>query len=162
MNSLQRRMVGHGAVLMLIALAAGFGLAMSLVGGFEFIPGSIAEFELPGDSRAWARTHAGGLLNGLMVLVVALLLHAMSLPERAEGQIGWMIVGAGYANTIFYWAGMLAANRALTFGTNRFGESDIMALIGFTPAFVFAFITMYAFAIIARHAFAPATDEGAD
>jgi tetrahydromethanopterin S-methyltransferase subunit F len=67
-----------------------------------------------------------------------------------------MLFGAGYANTIFYWSGMLAQNRALSFGGNRFGEASLAGVIGFAPAFVFAFITMIAMiamVIIARHAF---------
>jgi hypothetical protein len=146
-------MVGHGAILTLFGLAAGFGLVMSLIGGFELFPGSVFEFQIPGDTRAWARTHAGGLMNGLMVFTGALLMWAMHLPERSAKNIYWMLVGAGYANTVFYWGGMLAPNRALSFGDNRFGEASLAGVIGFAPAFVFAFITMIAMVIIARHAF---------
>ena len=147
-------MIGHGAIVMLFGLAAGFGLAMSLVGGFEVFPGTILHFELPGDSRAWARTHIGGLMNGLLVMVGALVIHAMQMSDQTNRHLAWMLVGTGYANTIFYWFGLLAANRALTFGDNRHGETDLFGVIGLLPAFVFAFVTMIAMVIIARHAFA--------
>ena len=39
MDRRQRRMVGHGAIVIFIALVAGFGLATSLVGGLEIFPG---------------------------------------------------------------------------------------------------------------------------
>lgn len=153
MNERQRRMIGHGAILMAIGLAAGFGLLMSLIGGFEIFPGTMIEFELPSDSSAWARTHAGGVLQGIMVFAVALVLWGMRLPSDAEARISWMVVGAGYANTLFYWGGMLADNRALTFGDNRFGETSLMGLIGLLPAFVFAFILVVAMVLLAKHAF---------
>lgn len=153
MNRRQKRMVGHGAILLGIGLLGGFGLLMSLIGGFEWAPGVLTQFEIPGDDRAWARIHAGGIMNGMMVMLGALLLWAMKLPDRPAFHIYWMLVGAGYANTVFYWGGMLAANRALTFGDNRFGETSAMAIVGLLPAFVFAFVTLAAMVIIAIHAF---------
>lgn len=154
MNDLQRRMVGHGAVIMLIGLLAGFALLMSLIGGFELYPGRLLAFELPGDGRAWARAHTGGLMNGMMVMIVALLLWAMELPERTARQLYWMLVGAGYSNTVFYWAGPLAPGRALTFGDNRLGESSVAGVIGLLPAYVFAFVLLFAMFILARQCFA--------
>lgn len=159
MNTLARRMIGHGCVLFLIALVAGFGLVMSLIGGFEILPGLTLLFELPGDSSAWARTHSGGLLNGLMVFIFALMIHAMDIKGVLATRLFWMIVGAGYANTIFYWGGMLSETRALTFGDNVFGETSLIGVIGLLPAFIFAFITMIAVFMLMRHAFRTAGDE---
>lgn len=153
MNDLQRRMVGHGAIIMVIGLLAGFALLMSLIGGFELYPGNILAFELPGEGRAWARAHAGGLMNGMMVMIVALLLWALDLPERMSRQLYWMLIGAGYGNSVFYWAGVLAPGRALTFGDNRLGESSIAGVIGLIPAYIFAFVLLYAMVILARHCF---------
>ena len=53
---------------------------------------------------------------------------------------------------MFYWFGMIAANRALTFGDNRFGPSDWAGVLGLIPALVFAFVSMVAMVIIIRHA----------
>lgn len=156
MNTRLRRMVGHGAIVMIFGLLAGFGLTMSLIGGFEIFPGKLIEFDLPADSRAWARAHAGGLMNGLLVMVVALLIHVMRLPEKTSARLYWMLVGTGYANTIFYWAGFFAPNRALTFGDNRLGETNIAGLIGLFPALVFAFVTTVAMFILVKHAFSSA------
>lgn len=146
-------MVGHGAVVTLFGLFAGFGLVMSIIGGFEVFPGEIVEFEVPSDTEAWARAHAGGLLNGILVLVGALLLHVMAFSEKVAQRLFWMLVGTGYANTIFYWGGLFADNRAVSFGDNREGETSIEAVIAFLPAFLFAFITTIAVATIAWHAF---------
>lgn len=156
MNERQRNMVGHGAIVMIIGLAAGFGLVMSLIGGFEIFPGSILTFEIPGDSSAWARAHAGGIMNALMIFGGAWLIGGLSLPDGSAKHISWMLVGAGYANTLFYYSAIFSETRALTLGDNRFGETNIAGMIGFVPAFVFAAITIVAFAIIAKHAFAKA------
>jgi hypothetical protein len=153
MNRLQRRMIGHGAIVTLMALLAGFGLTMSLVGGFEVFPGQILAFEMPGDSRAWARTHSGGLMNGMLVMIVALLMFAMKIDGLLERRLYWMLVGTGYANTVFYWGGLFSQTRAITFGDNQFGETSVAGVIGFAPALVFAVITCIAFIMIMRHAF---------
>ncbi len=156
MDQRQKRMVGHAAIIMLLALAAGFGLVMSLIGGFEVFPGKIISFELPGTPGAWARTHAGGLMNGLMIMVVALLMWGMKVPESMGRHLYWMLVGTGYANTLFYWGGLLSPSRALTFGDNRLGESSLAGILGLFPALLFGFITMAAMIMLARHAFSQA------
>ena len=159
MNALQKNMLGHGAVIMIIALSAGFGLAMSLIGGFELFPGHILHFELPGDSRAWARAHSGGMMNGMMVMLGAIIIWAMEYPDAGARRIRWMLVGAGYANSIFYWVGMLAGpHRSLRIGDNPLGESSLWGVLGFLPAFIFAFVTLVAFSLIARQAFLSADE----
>lgn len=153
MNPKSKNMIGHSAIVIFIALLAGWGLAMSLIGGFEIFPGNILFFEIPGDSSAWARAHTGGLLNGLLVLAFAWVVSALDLAESKSFHIWWMIVGTAYANTIFYWAGILAPNRAITAGSNRLGEASLAGVIGFLPAAVFALVLMVAMVIIAGAAF---------
>lgn len=153
MNAQQKRLVGHGAIVIFIALVAGFGLIMSLIGGFEIFPGHIISFDIPGDTGAWARAHVGGLMNGMLMIAVALLIWGMRLPERSAGQLHWMLVGTGYANTVFYWGGLLSPSQAVTLGDNRLGDSNIWGIMGFIPALVFAVVLMVAMVIIMRHAF---------
>lgn len=149
-----RRMIGHGAIVMLFGLLAGFGLLMELIGGFEIVPTVILDFDLPADSAAWARAHAGGLMNGMLVFVGAFVIFALKVSDRVAFHLYWMLVGTGYANTIFYYGGILAAgHRALTFGDNRLGETSMAGVIGLLPAFIFAFVTTIAVIIIAREAF---------
>jgi hypothetical protein len=146
-------MIGHGAIVIFIALAAGFGLVISLIGGFEVFPGTIVEFGFPGDTGGWARAHTGGILNGIFVIAVALVIHAMDLPAKTASRLSWMLIGTGYANTAFYWGALFAPNHAVTFGDNRLGESNLAAVLGFTPALVFAIIAMIAMVIVIRSAF---------
>ena len=106
---------------------------ISLIGGFEVFPGTIIEFEFPGDPRAWARTHAGGIINGLLVIAGALVIHAMGLPQKTASRLYWMLVGTGYANTVFYWGALFAPSRAVSFGDNRLGETNLAGILGFGP-----------------------------
>ena len=160
MKAKQRNMVGHGAVVMLIGMSAGIGLLISLLGGIELIPGRIIEFGIFGDPGAWVRAHIGGITNGMLIMLVALLAHAMSIAERPAGQLYWMLIGTGYANTLFYWAALLAPNRALSLADNRFGESNLASIIGLYPALVFAIVSLIAIFILAREAFSSGRQHG--
>lgn len=155
-TSLQKRMVGQGAAVMLVGMAAGFGLVISLVGGMELIPGHILSFSIPGTPDAWVRAHIGGMMNGLLIFIVALLIGPLGFAEPAAHRLYWMLVGTGWANTLFYWAAFFAPNRALTFADNRLGESNLASVIGLAPALLFALISMAAIYLLMRQAFASA------
>ena len=152
LQSRQRRMVGHGAWILFVAMLAGLGLLASLVGGIELWPGHIQALSIPGSASAWARTHVGGILNALLVMVVALLLPVLNFSDVAVRRVGGWIVGTGWANTLFYWAAMWSPNRALTLGDNRFGPSSLAALLGLLPALVFVVLSTIAVVFIGRQA----------
>lgn len=123
-----------------------------MIGGLELFPGFILEFGFFGDTGAWARAHAGGILNGIMMFAVAVVAHQIRVPESTSAHLHWMLVGTGYANTLFYWGAILSPSRALTAGDNRLGESNIFGILGYVPALIFAFVAMVAMIMIARHA----------
>ncbi|SFQ31529.1 styrene-oxide isomerase StyC [Pseudomonas borbori] len=153
MKKQQRNMVGHGTVILLVGMLTGFGLLVSLLGGMELIPGTIISFSIPGDPGSWARAHLGGMLNGMLIMLVAVLITTLSLSARVAGHLYWMLVGTGYANTLFYLAALLAPNRALSFADNQFGESSIFAVIGLLPALVFVVVSIIAITMLAVNAF---------
>lgn len=153
---LQKRMVGQGAAVMLVGMSAGIGLLISLLGGVELIPGSIIEFGIPGTADAWVRAHIGGMMNGILIFIVAILIGPLGFAESGARRMFWMLVGTGWANTVFYWAALFAPNRALSFADNRFGESNLAAIIGLLPALAFAVISLIAIFILMRQAFAAA------
>lgn len=155
-TTLQKKMIGQGAAVLLVGMLAGVGLLMSLLGGIELIPGSIIEFTIPGGIDAWVRTHVGGMMNGLLILIVALMLSGLGFSEAASGRMFWMLVGTGWANTLFYWAALFAPNRAISFADNRFGESNLASIIGLAPALLFAVIASIAVFMLMRQAFASA------
>jgi hypothetical protein len=154
-NPLQRKMVGHGALMLLVAMLAGVGLLLSVVGGLEWWPGHILLVEVPSTPTGWVRTHVGGILNAMLVMLVALLLPGLGFADVPARRIARFMVGTGWANTLFYWAAMVAPNRALTFGDNRLGSSNLAAWIGLAPALLFVLLSLVAVVLIARQAFAP-------
>lgn len=154
-NPVQRKMVGHGALMLLVAMLAGVGLLLSVVGGLEWWPGHIVLVEVASTPASWVRTHVGGILNAMLVMLVALLLPGLGFAEAPAQRIARFMIGTGWANTLFYWAAMWAPNRALTFGDNRLGTSNLASWIGLAPALLFVLLSLVAVALIARQAFSP-------
>ncbi|USA42565.1 hypothetical protein NCG89_13610 [Spongiibacter taiwanensis] len=64
-----------------------------------------------------------------------------------------ILIGTGYAHTLFYFAVLLAPNRALTLGDNRLSDTNLAAFRGLAPALVFALISLIAIFIVIRRAF---------
>lgn len=148
----QRVMIAHGMFILLIGLFAGVGLLISLVGGLELWPGRIVTLWVPGTPDAWVRLHLGQMLNAFLIILVALALPILAFDQPGESRIRWMLVGTGWANTIFYVAALFAPNRALTIGDNRLGHGNLASVIGLLPALVFAVVSIVAVATLARQA----------
>ena len=76
----QRLLFRHGGLVMLFGFAAGFGFLFFIIGSIELwpIPGSI-DVQLPGSDKAWRMTHLEGVLNGLLLWLLAAVLPAMDL-----------------------------------------------------------------------------------
>jgi len=149
---LQKRMVGHAALMLLIAMLAGVGLLMSVVGGIELWPGHVLGIGVPSNPAGWVRTHVGGILNAMLLMLVALLIPGLGFADKPARRLAVFLIGTGWANTLFYWAAMWAPNRALTFGDNRLGASNLAAVIGLAPALLFVIFSIIAVAMIAAQA----------
>ena len=156
-DPLQRKMVGHAALILFVAMCAGIALLVSTVGGIELIPGKLTALEIPGNTGAWARTHVGGILNALLVFVVAIILPGLGFASRSASLVGMTLIGTGWANTLFYWAAIFAPNRALTFAANRFGNANLASLIGLAPALLFSVLSLITVGVIAWQAFRKST-----
>ena len=74
MQKMQKQMMGHALLVMIIALLSGFMLADGLLGGQALY--------YYGTVEGWARAHTGGITNGLLVLGVALTMPHIGLSER--------------------------------------------------------------------------------
>ena len=151
-NVFQRKMAGHGILMIFCTLLFGLGLWINLVGGFELIPGYILAINLPGTPESWARAHVGPALNGMMVIAVAFVLPSLGFKEKMMHWLGWIIVLDGWSNVIFYLFANFAQNRALTFGANKFGDGDIYSFIGLSGAYLFGVLAMGALFIIGKQA----------
>ncbi|WP_155628192.1 styrene-oxide isomerase StyC [Burkholderia territorii] len=152
-RDLQRQMIGHGMLILLIGMLAGIGLLVSLIGGLETWPGRLVSVHVPGSSNAWVRFHIGQLLNAFLIVLVALVLPVISVEPRLGRRVGWLIVGTGWANTLFYAAALFSPNRALTFGNNRLGGANLASFIGLVPGLVFAIISIVVVLILAGLSF---------
>jgi hypothetical protein len=152
MNPIARRLVAHAAVILLISMLAGVGLLMCVLGGVELWPGHILPVTMPSTPAGWVRTHVGGMLNAILMMVVALLMPGLAFADTQARRVANFLIGTGWANTLFYWAAMWAPNRALTFGDNRLGASNAWSVIGLAPALLFVFFSIVAVGMVARQA----------
>lgn len=134
MERLQRVMLINGFMVILFAMLAGFMLMFSLLGGLEIWPDNIVPIPVYGTGEGWVRAHSGGAMNGLLVIAVGLSLPKMVLSPLLQRLTAYGFIYVAWSFTIFYWFGNAAGNRALTFGDNPLGSSDIFGIIGFLPA----------------------------
>lgn len=101
MTALQRLLVGHGALVMLIGFIVGFGFAFFLLGEIKLwpIPGSLA-IALPGTYDAWRMAHLEGVLNGLMLWIFALVLPLVPIGLKGARWLAWAVIITAWANAI--------------------------------------------------------------
>jgi hypothetical protein len=157
-TQLEKRMIAHGAAVTFIGMLAGLGLLLSLLGGIELIPGTITPLAIPGPTDAWVRAHVGGILNGILTIVVAIVMSGVGVVDAAARRVYWMIVGSAWAFTVFYWAALFAPNRALSIADNRWGPSNLAAIIGFVPALAFTVFDLIGVYLLMRAAFRSARE----
>ncbi|MFA5123261.1 hypothetical protein [Zavarzinia sp.] len=148
-----RRLAGHGALVLIFGLLAGFAIGFVVLGGFILDPLPSATFPFPGSERGWRAMHIGSLLNGVMAIAVAAVLDRVVADVGRRRLIAGVIAFAIWANTIFYLFANFAANRGLSPWDNAVGPGSIMGLIAFVPAGIAAFITIWVLGLFARSAF---------
>jgi styrene-oxide isomerase len=146
---IQKVMIGHGLLMMFIALAMGLLLWVSLLGGFEIYPGYIINFNLPGTPEGWARAHRGIPMNSLMVIAFAFAIGGLGFSAKTENFLGKLFILTGWANTVFYVASNFSQNRGLSFGDNHFGVGDLYSWIALAPAYLFGVLSMGAILYVA-------------
>ncbi|MEJ2089716.1 MAG: hypothetical protein P8Y69_14830 [Gammaproteobacteria bacterium] len=150
---LQHLVIGHALLVVLVGLIAGLMLVFALLDAVTIWPLPTWNVTVPGSIRGWSAAHVGGILNGVMIIVFALLMTRLALTGARLTLVAWGLVITGWGNTLFYWAGNLADNRGLSVGTTPFGEGDLagaLAFLGGGVAMIFTFIVVY---VLARAAF---------
>lgn len=153
MERLQQIMIGNGLLVILASMFAGFMLMFNLLGGLEVWPGTIMAIPTYGTTDGWVRAHSGGAMNGLLVMAVAFALPKLNLSLLKQKIVAYGLIYVAWSFTIFYWFGNAAGNRALTFGDNPLGKSDIFGIIGFLPAFPSVVVVVVVLIIAATGAF---------
>lgn len=150
MERYQRLMIGHGLLVILVAMLAGFMLMFNLIGGLEVWPGKIVAVPMYGTAEGWVRAHSGGTMNGLLVVVVALALPKLNLSARLQTWTAWGFIYIAWSFTLFYWLGNAAGNRALTIGDSQLGQSDWLSVVGFLPGVPSVFLVVFLLWVAAR------------
>lgn len=87
-SRIRRRLVFHGAVVVLLGLLAGFPHAFVLTG------------QLAGEERAWRMAHLEGLLNGMLTMLAGAAGGSLVLSARQERWLLWSLVAAAYGNVV--------------------------------------------------------------
>ena len=125
-------------------LLAGVFLVFSLLGVVTLWPLPVWDIQVPGTTRGWQAAHVGGILNGVMVAVMALLMKSLEVSGSREKWIAWGMIVTGWGNTVFYWAGNLSQNRGLSVVDTPFGPGDIWGALAFVGGGVAMFFTFTA------------------
>ena len=143
MERYQKLMMANAFLVIVISMLAGFMLGFGLIGGLEIYPGTIIEMPYYGSADGWSRAHVGGLSNGLLIIGVALAMPLIPLSEKMRKFNVYGFIYVGWANTAFYWFGNAADSRALSFGDNPLGATNILGTVGFGLAFVGALLVVW-------------------
>ena len=105
----QRLLVGHGALVLLVAFVIGFGFLFFLIGEVRLwpIPGVI-DYQLPGTYDAWRMAHMEGITNGFGLWLLAAVLPLLNLSAKTSKRIAvgmiitaWTIVIASTFDPLF-------------------------------------------------------------
>jgi hypothetical protein len=155
MEKYQQLMIGNAFLVIAMSMLAGFMLGFGLIGGLEIYPGTIIEMPYYGTADGWARAHSGGLTNGLLIIGVALALPFIPLSESMQKLNVYGFIYIGWANTAFYWFGNASGSRALSFGDNPLGATNILGAVGFGLAFIGAVLIIW---LLCHAAFAALSD----
>ncbi len=110
-KNMQMTLVGHGALIFLLGMLAGFPFASVLVASLE--PGGIAAW--PGDVRAWRMAHMEGALNGMLMIAVAAAMTHVTMTARVQGIIFWGLIVTGWGNIIASIVSAMTGGRGLGF-----------------------------------------------
>ena len=123
----QRRLIFHGAVVILLGMLAGIPLSMVLLG------------YIPGNPEDWKLAHMEGLINGLLLIALAGCGQALVLSERQFKFLSLNLTLMAHGNILYGWV------RGI-FGVKGFDlappfVNQVAAVLGGVPV-LFAFIAI--------------------
>lgn len=98
LRPIQRMLIIQGGYVLLLGFAAGFGFVFFLLGSIELwpIPGKI-DYQLPGSVKAWRMSHLEGVMNGLMLWLIAAVLPTFALPFLSARRVARALVLTAWA-----------------------------------------------------------------
>lgn len=145
--------IANGMIVLFIGLVAGVMLIFSLLGVVTLWPLPVWEVAIPGTTRGWQAAHVGGITNGVMMAVIAIVMLKLDLSENHFKCSGWGMIIMGWGNTLFYWGGNFSTNRGLSVSNTPFGEGDIPGALAFLGGGIGMFVTFFVIAVLAKAAF---------
>ena len=112
-HRLQRMLIGHGALLLFVAGALGFGFLFFLIGKIALwpIPWEI-DYQLPGTYDAWRMAHMEGIANGLLLWLTAAVLPLIPFGSKGKKRLA-------YAMLVITWTIVLASSLDPLFPNSR-------------------------------------------
>ncbi len=134
----------NAMAVLLLGLVAGVMLTFSLLESVALWPLPGWEVQVFGSTRGWQAAHVGGILNAIMMVVLVYLVTYLALEDRPARWVSWGMIITGWGNTLFYWAGNLAANRGLSAGATPFGEGDVWGVLAYLGGGTAMFATFVA------------------
>lgn len=117
LGAIRTRLVGQGALVLLVGFVFGFGYLFFLIGRIELwpIPGAIPQ-QLPGTIKAWRMAHLEGIMNGVFLWLFAGILPLVPVSTRYARRIAnafiamaWLLPLASVLDALF------PASRGLAF-----------------------------------------------
>lgn len=149
----QLKLIAHGALVVLISLFAAFFLTFDMLQGIKLWPLLSIDLEIPGTVRGWRIAHTGGLMNGILMIAIALCFTKVSLSPSSLKFIYWSFLLTGWGNTVFYWAANFSMNRGLSVGATPYGEGEIFGAISYVAGASVMLLTVIASFMLAKSAF---------
>ncbi|NQV20089.1 MAG: hypothetical protein HQ511_01595 [Rhodospirillales bacterium] len=152
-NRLQRTMIGHGALVFLVGLLAGFPFVLLLTGDFPL--GDLLSFDVnvPGDVRGWRMAHMEGILNGMLVMLAAIFLPVLGMAQKTQKIVGWALIITAWGNAIASVIAPLFGARGLYLGG---GPANTLVHLLFMVAIVAVILAMI---MIAKAAFSGSSSD---
>lgn len=151
-NQVQLSLIAHGALVIFFGLLAGFFLTFDMLQGIKIWPIIHMELEIPGSVRGWRTAHTGGILNGVMIVAMALCISKIQLSAGALKFTYWSFLLTGWGNTIFYWAANFSMNRGLSVQATPYGEGEIFGTISYIAGASVMLLTVIACFLVAKSA----------
>ncbi|KAF3390125.1 Styrene-oxide isomerase [Talaromyces pinophilus] len=87
-----------------------------------------------------------------MVILTALSIPKLGIPDGIAEWLCWIIKMDGWANVSFYFFANLSPNRGQALGGSRVGPSNVFSALALVPAALFGFPVVAAFAVAGYYA----------
>ncbi|MEH6347826.1 MAG: hypothetical protein V7785_22210 [Bermanella sp.] len=144
----------NGALVALVGLISGFGFVFEILNSISVWPVSFEiNGDFPGSERGWRVAHVAGVMNGMLIILAALMLPHIQASLRSQCWIVRGLIYTGWGNTLFFHFANFSNNRGLSAGTTQYGEADWLGVVGYLFGGSTIPFTITAFVLIAISAY---------